>query len=706
MKKINLLLAAFGIMSLLSNAQETQSVWVTLKDDQLFKSKNDGLSSNNEEINQLINQYNIKGAYRAVPASKKASLQNLFELECNCNSSELIEKMKLLPEHFEHPVMGPDYRSLYVPDDYSITYTNDYALNQINAIEAWNHTKGDTSVHIAISDMGFVYTHEELVGKIKYIDPYVYPQSYHHGTAVAITAAGNTDNATGKSSIGYDCSLELYPMNYNGILSASYNGVPVINISWMSGCAYSSYIQDIIDEAYANGSIIVCAAGNGAVSCNGPDSYVYPASLNHVISVTSIGPNYNHERYVGDPTTTHQHNDSVDIAAPGYDVALSLDPNSYITGNGSSFAAPLVSGTIGLMLSVNPCLSFEDIEQILKSTSVGIDSINPQYAGQIGAGALDADAAVEAALNYSTFSPQINANFTCDSWSYGLTVSSNHTIPITETLWMGSIQSSSINVETDQTIYVVLKDTNNCLGTDSITIDIPDPISILDSTHDALCFNETSGSIFNQINGGTPPYQYQWNDGVQTLNRNNIAAGTYELVVTDSNNCEFSQSYTIDHPSEIQTDIETTCAENDLNNGTATVVVTGGTPGYDFIWNDGTTIPNRSDLSAGIHGIEIIDQNGCSVYNEIEICSQTLAIDNWAESNLQIYPNPTTKQIFIDGTYKNLNIQIFDNSGQLVLNTTTTEQNFIDVSNLSKGFYILNIYEDHVLIKSEKVIKN
>ena len=84
----------------------------------------------------------------------------------------------------------------------------------------------------------------------------------------------------------------------------------------------------------------------------------------------------------------------VDIAAPGYDVALSAAPGWYLNTSGTSFAAPYVSGTAALMLAVNPCLTNDDLEILLKSSAANIDALNPSYVGLIGAGRLDAYEAV------------------------------------------------------------------------------------------------------------------------------------------------------------------------------------------------------------------------------------------------------------------------------------------------------------------------
>ena len=383
-------------------AQSSSLVWSSVPNFellQLTKSQDGKLISSNSSIQDLITSHNILSIEQALPASRLPELQKVYELSCQCDNIDLLSDISKLPTLFQNPELGPEYTPLYEPNDYSIVYSTDYALDLINAQSAWDITTGDNSIIIAISDQNFYTQHEELVGKIHFYDTTnTAPKT--HGTAVAITAAGNTDNTAGKSSIGFNSELALYRMSFNDILTATYSGSRVINVSWASGCTHSNYLQGVMDEVYANGSVVVCAAGNGG-TCGGAGNLVYPAAYNNVISVTSVGPNDNHERYPGVVTSTHQHNNTVDISAPGYDIALSTTPGSYITGNGSSFAAPLVSGTIALMLSVDSCLTVDDIEYILAMTSVNIDSLNPGYEGLIGNGRLNAGAALEMTATYN-----------------------------------------------------------------------------------------------------------------------------------------------------------------------------------------------------------------------------------------------------------------------------------------------------------------
>lgn len=448
------LLTILLIVALGSNVTGQQSTcWVT--------------AENPTVINQLIADGVISSSKKALPASRNEKLQQVYEIKTN----DLISFLRIVDKEqsISQPEIIEEYTPLYTPNDYSLAFPNDYALSLINAQEAWDITKGDPLISIGILDTGYDTIHEELTGKFNHLTPMSAGVNIVHGTAVAITAAGNTDNQAGKSSIGFNCELSLRNMSYNEMLAATYAGVRIINVSWASGCMYNSYYQSVIDEVYNNGTVIVAAAGNGP-TCGGPDMLVYPAAFDHVISVTSIDENDHHQPVPNDPTSTHQHNDKIDLTAPGYNVPLSLNGNNYVTGNGTSFAAPFVSGTVGLMLSVNPCLTPDQIEMILKATAVDIYSNNMNFAGQLGAGRLDAHAAVQMAKDMHPIKVSVNQNNSTCSEYPGVFVTldsgnvSNHTIQWSD----GSNNWNRYNLPSGSYSYMITN-TNGCMLFDTVS---------------------------------------------------------------------------------------------------------------------------------------------------------------------------------------------------------------------------------------------
>jgi len=174
-------------------------------------------------------------------------------------------------------------------------------------------------------------------------------------------------------------------------------------------------VQNVLDLAQLNNVTIVAAAGNN--NSGTPTDYFYPASYDGVISVTSVGSQYN----VGDPananwkdchrqftnptdtrynTNIHQHNDRVDICAPGYYVETTKPNNSYGNDGGTSLAAPLVSAAAALLYSINPFFTPAQIEAYLKNNAVNIYGVHDNYlwTGKLGAGRLNVQASLQVSL--------------------------------------------------------------------------------------------------------------------------------------------------------------------------------------------------------------------------------------------------------------------------------------------------------------------
>lgn len=372
------------------NTINAQSIWATADDiDQVKYS---------EEFYYFNNEFNLS-ITKPLSNSRQSHLQQVYEISCNCDVVDLYAAMHKVPglDGIEY---GPVYKTLAEPDDYSLFnnpngLSSSWHLDLIWAQAAWDVTHGTEP--IAISDQNYFVDHEDLVGKVLYYDA-TNTSSQGHGTAVATLAGANTNNGINVSSIGYDSQLGLFRMNYNEVLAAAYDGYKVINMSWTSGCAHNQYIEDALHEAYGLGSFLVASAGNGS-TCGAPENLVYPSAYDVVFSVSSVGPTDSHENLTSPQSLTHQHNATVDLTAPGYDIPLTAAPGWNLFGSGTSYASPIVAGTVGLIISAYPGITPSEIKYILQSTSINIDAINPDYIGLLGAGRLNAGEAVKVALS-------------------------------------------------------------------------------------------------------------------------------------------------------------------------------------------------------------------------------------------------------------------------------------------------------------------
>lgn len=691
------------------DAENDKKIWATFNDNSILPELYNGqLVSSSADFQQIIDQYNIKTCVQILADSRKEELLKVYEISCDCDQNELIDVLSENIETITRVEPAPEYELLYVPDDYNLAFAEDYALDLIDAQYAWDYTLGDSTVEIAISDSNFDLDHQELVGTTTYIhSPLTHPNLYH-GTAVATITAGNTDNSIGKSSVGANCSLQLYSMSYSHFLTATYSGAKVINVSWTSGCYYSTYYQSIIDEVYENGTIIIAAAGNGS-TCGGAENHVYPASLDHVISVSSVGPLNNHERSIGDPTTTHQHNDSVDICAPGYDVALTVMDGWYLTGNGTSFAAPMVSGTVGLMLSVNPCLTFEDIEYILDSTAYNIDTINPEYAGKLGAGRLNAGRAVQMAAEYETFNVDMTATHGClpnPGSASIIPILDEGTLPFTA-LWSNGDTTLTTEVLEPGIYSVVVSDSKGCISKKDVTITISEELIVTENITNIACYGDTTGIIDLSIDGGTAPYTFNWSNGSDLEDLMDLSSDTYAVLITDVNDCSVIDTFEINQPEELLLELEVTSVYDEFASSEIDLSVNGGVAPYEYLWSNGDETEDIYSLDAGLYHVLVTDNNGCEQYEEVNVFGPVLGLGLADELEFKVFPNPSTDGT-VNLTWNTSNvshIQVSDAQGKTV-NTyeVNTNQQQLSIQNLSSGLYVIRIMNGQRELETKKVI--
>lgn len=692
-------------------ASDTTTVWVTVNDLSILpnSSESTDLTSTNSEFQELIEAYQIISIQQALPASRKENLLKVYELTAISNQDALISAISQSDLPLERAEPGPTYQFLYEPDDFYLTFADDYALEIIGAQEAWDYTFGDSSVHIAISDGNYDFGHSELAGTVKFVGPSISYPSVYHGTAVATIAAGNTDNSIGKSAIGANSSLELYAMNYNALLLASTRGCKVINVSWMSGCSYIHYYQEVINEVYENGSIVIAAAGNGNVSCGSASNKVYPASFNHVISVTSVGPMANHERFPGDLTSTHQHNDAVDYCAPGYDVALTVLEGWYLTGNGTSFAAPYVSGTVALMLSVNPCLTFEQVEAILDSTSANIDLLNPGYEGLLGEGLIHAAKAVELAMNWNSLTLDIDMNIGCgpgNASAYFLEVINPASGPFSFE-WNTGSTDTSITDLVEGWYYLSVENDNGCFGYDSLYVENNEEITIDFETFEPICYNDQNGEIMLSLEGGMGDYSIVWGNGENSNVLTDLNGGTYYVTITDEMGCSASDSVTLDNPEPIN--IEFLLEENSLGQ-TLEAISTGGTGEHIYEWNTGGSSPLIINPLSGWKTVFVMDEMGCSNKDSIYVKenSQVLESEDYSVNNFKIYPNPASAQdvihLSIPKSFDAKYILIYGIDGKLILEMPISSQTNVLLPQLEAGRYTVLIQNETANISQSLIV--
>ena len=660
------------------------------------------LSSSNAAFNASISSHSITSVTQALPASKQEKLQRVFEIECECTEEVLLNALTSIP-FITGIEQAPNYQVLYTPNDYNLGVANNYALDLINAQGAWDLTQGNASFKIGISDQNVNPAHEELTGKIV-----SYNASNNatptHGNAVCAIAAGNTNNNLGLSSIGFNSSIAFYQMNYNELLAATYSGIRVLNLSWTSGCFFNQYEQDVVTEVYNNGTFIIAAAGNGN-TCSSADALVYPAAYANVFAVTSIGDLDNHEQVSGDPLSTHQHNQMVDLSAPGYNVAIVPSNGWYLNSSGTSYAAPFVTGTVALMLAINPCLGNLDIEFILKNSAINIDALNPLYAGKIGSGRLNAAAAVLMAQNH-THEAIFNVNIqgTCASTSSTVSLNPTNVTGNVSVTWSnGMVGLQNPGIETG-TYTVTLIDAIGCSSDTTFTVNTPVAVQVNGIVTQIQCFGQANGSIDVSVLQGNPAFTYAWDNGATTQDINNLEAGTYRLTVVDANGCVSQSSYTLAQPTEITLNAIAT-DEIQGNDGMIELTVNGGVPSYTILWSNGVNTEDQTNLTAGTYEVTVVDGNGCM--NSLEVIvlnNQTNSVTEVSANNMTVFPNPSMGNATVRWEEVMIELTVIDNHGRIVYQKDIHGLNSVELNSLNSGTYLVNLYSNEGIADTQRIV--
>lgn len=412
MNNRHLIISIFSVFFALQTYAQESSIIIKLKT---------GVNKSQLE-NMLKTRHNFKPVFHWHQQTKKLNssrLSNIYSIECSnpTEQSILLKQLNKLPGVI-YAEQKPTVKLFETTDDpYA---TSQYYLGQINIFDAWDITTGDSTVTIGIVDTGTDFTHDDLADKVAInrndpingIDDDLdgFTDNYYgwdlsennnnaqadingHGAIVAGIAAASTNNSLGIAGVGYNIRyLPVKTMNsegqlntaWEGIVYAADHGADIIVCSW-GGVVPTQFGKDVIDYAtYDKNSLIVAAAGN-----SGNTDVYYPAAYNEVLSVAAS--NVNDQKWSG---STYGH--AIDICAPGESIYSTNLGNSYITGNGTSFAAPSAAALAALVKHQRPNLTALQIKQQIVNTTYYLDTIpqNVIYAGKLGSGRLDAFAAL------------------------------------------------------------------------------------------------------------------------------------------------------------------------------------------------------------------------------------------------------------------------------------------------------------------------
>ena len=321
-----------------------------------------------------------------LPAGLSASVKptsSKIRLVTLPSGSNLNSSITKISEKNPYSVCGPNYlyKRLVTPND--TFYSNIWALPKIGAPSAWNSSTGSSSITVAIIDTGILLNHPDLSANIKvnsseiannnidddlngYVDDRFGFNTINgnantndgegHGTHVAGTVGAVGNNSLGVTGVCWSCKLlpvKVLDDNGDGTSESVAAGVDyarirsadIFNLS-LGGPSNDSVLQSALQSASNAGKLLVFAAGNEGANNNTTPSY--PANYSFANSLTVAATNSLDQRAgFSNYGTTKVH-----LAAPGVDILSTYLSNNYAYSDGTSMAAPQVSGALAILRSL------------------------------------------------------------------------------------------------------------------------------------------------------------------------------------------------------------------------------------------------------------------------------------------------------------------------------------------------------------------
>lgn len=354
---------------------------------------------------------------------------------------------------FAHPNFAIHCRNSSTPNDPQ--YGSQWFLNQssdkdIDAPEAWDMTKGSSSVVVAVIDgHGYELNHPDMIGK--FVSPYdavnddnnPAPENQYanHGMPCAGLVGANTNNSTGVAGAGYNVKVLPIMIGFNTdskgifatdniILSRAANrvistaGVVAVSNSWATNIYYSSWEQAYsLMESNSRGGLgaaILASTGNDSIN-----TIVYPSAYPFVVGIGAS--DYNDLR-----APFSNFGNMLDVVAPGVNT-LTIDRignagysnNDYMYFLGTSAACPIAAGVCGLIASVNPALEGWEIAEVLQYTAEKVGGYNysvipgkiSTWNNEMGHGRINACRAVGLMFKPTVTISNITSNAALISWT-------------------------------------------------------------------------------------------------------------------------------------------------------------------------------------------------------------------------------------------------------------------------------------------------
>ena len=257
---------------------------------------------------------------------------------------------------------------------------SEWHLKKISCPTAWATNTGSSGITVAVLDTGVNANHPDLAPRIVpgwnvYNNTADTSDVYGHGTEVAGTIGACTNNGTGVAAVTWNCRImpirisatdgsATYSAMAAGLTWAADHGARVANISYMAST--SAAVTSAAQYFQSKGGVVTSSAGNYAT---------FDSSADNPYILTVSATDSNDSLYSWSNT-----GNNVDLAAPGSVYTTTADGN-YGSAAGTSFSAPIVAGVAALVISQNPNLTGQQVQDVLKQGADDLGTVgwDPQY---------------------------------------------------------------------------------------------------------------------------------------------------------------------------------------------------------------------------------------------------------------------------------------------------------------------------------------